>query len=137
MPACCHNCVLHRLKGANMLAYLWFDMRACVRVCMHAQTCMCACFFLLDCLLACMRVSICVFVCVCVRLCVCTCVHAMSGFWTLQVLISSKICSKVVSRVGGAILNGFRINMGLICRMAARNENIKKLITLCTCLRLT
>ena len=41
-------------------------------------------------------------------------VHSVISF-----LICSKLCSKMVLRIAGAIHNAFRVNMGLICRIAA------------------
>ena len=46
-------------------------------------------------------------------------VGIIKGSILVNVLIWSEMCFKVVVRLGGAILNAFCINMGLICRMAA------------------
>ena len=49
----------------------------------------------------------------------------MGSIW-VNLLIYSGMCSKVVLRLVGAILNEFCTNMGLICHILAEIENFKK-----------
>ena len=48
------------------------------------------------------------------------------GSILLNFLICSEMCSKVVLRLTGAILNGFCTNLGIICDILAEIENFRK-----------
>ena len=53
-------------------------------------------------------------------------VGIIKGSILVKFLMCSGMCSKVVLRLAGAILDAFCINMGLICRKTAQNEIFEK-----------